>query len=202
MRIDLSNTQKMILWLKDILYLNATSSSASRRLVRRGQVYQCNFGIGVGSEMQKNRPALIVQNNPANSHSGNTIVIPITHDTSSLPCTVNITPITDDNSGATILDGQANTSNIMCVSKARLGDLICTLKTSDMKLIDEAIAKSLDLMKYYAETQTKLEKKLLYLAEVKNQRNIAQDELKAIREYLLISKNESIIDAIKQLHNC
>ena len=201
MQIDLANTQKMILWLKDKLYLNSTSSSASRRSVKRGQVYQCNFGIGVGSEMQKNRPALIVQNNPANSHSGNTIVIPITHDTSSLPCVVNITPKVND-LGETILDGQANTSNIMCVSKARLGNFICTLQTYDMKLIDEAIAKSLDLMKYYAETHTKLDKKLLYLAEVKNQRNKAQDELNEIREYLLISENSPIIDAIKQLENC
>lgn len=37
--------------------------------------------------MQKERPALIIQNNVANSRSGNTIVIPINHDNSTLPCT-------------------------------------------------------------------------------------------------------------------
>ncbi len=55
--------------------------------IKRGQVYRCNFGCGIGSEMQKERPALIIQNNVANSRLGNTIVIPINHDNSTLPCT-------------------------------------------------------------------------------------------------------------------
>ena len=89
--------------------------------------------------MQKERPALIIQNNIANSRSGNTIVIPITNDNSTLPCVANITAQTDS-MGTTILDGQANKSNIMCVSKAKLKDYICSLPMTDMKKIDKAIA--------------------------------------------------------------
>lgn len=37
--------------------------------------------------------------------------------------------------------GQANASNIMCVSKSRLGTYICDLPASDMKKVDEALAK-------------------------------------------------------------
>lgn len=59
--------------------------------IKRGPVYRCNFGCGIGNEMQKERPALIIQNNIANLRSGNTIVIPITHDNSTLPCVASIT---------------------------------------------------------------------------------------------------------------
>lgn len=100
--------------------------------IKRGQVYHCNFGCGIVSEMQEERSALIIQNNIANSRPGNTTVIPITHDNSTLPCVASITPQIDG-MGTTILDGQANTSNIMCVSKAKLKDYIYSLPMTDMK---------------------------------------------------------------------
>lgn len=90
--------------------------------------------------MQKERPALIIQNNISNSRSGNTIVIPITNDNSTLPCVANITAQTDS-IGTIILDGQANTSNIMCVSKARLKDYICSLPMTDMKKSNKPLLK-------------------------------------------------------------
>ncbi len=91
-------------------------------MVKRGQVYRCNFGIGIGSEMQKERPAIIIQNDIGNMKSGNTIVIPITHDVSTLPCVASLTPQYESDGITLKLDGQANTSNIMCVSKARIGN--------------------------------------------------------------------------------
>ena len=74
MNIELEHTQKMLDWLKTILYLDSIAKNASTRSIKRGQVYLCNFGFGIGSEMQKERPALIIQNNVANSCSSNTIV--------------------------------------------------------------------------------------------------------------------------------
>lgn len=188
MKIELSQVQKMIEWLKTKLYLDTISHSARSRLIKRGQVYRCNFGCGIGSEMQKNRPAVIIQNNVGNSRSSNTIVIPITHDTSTLPCVVNITPQTDVN-GNIVLDGQANASNMMFVSKARLGDLMGSLPKSDMKEIDEAIAKTVDLMGYYSDLTKRLNNKLDYITKLKDERNKAQDELKELRRLLELSKN-------------
>lgn len=112
MKVDITYIQDMLEWLKTKLYLNSLSGNAARRTVKRGQVYKCNFGRGIGSEMQKDRPAVIIQNDIGNMKSGNTIVIPITHDTSTLPCVANITPQTDS-MGNVILDGQANASNII-----------------------------------------------------------------------------------------
>lgn len=128
--IDLGRVQSMLEWIKTKLYLDTLSVKAKSRAVKRGQVYRCNFGCGVGSEMWKERPAVIIQNDIGNNRSGNTIVVPITHDNSELPCVADITTKTDT-SGNIILDGQANASNMMCVSKARLGDFVCTLPLSE-----------------------------------------------------------------------
>ena len=176
MKIEIEKVQKMLEWLKIKLYLDSIAQKARLRTIKRGQVYRCNFGCGIGNEMQKERPAVIVQNDIGNSHSGNTIVIPVTHDTSTLPCVANITPLTDAE-GNIILDGQANTSNMMCISKARLGDYIGTLSKVDMKEIDKAMAKTVGLMRYYSELNKQLNDKLEYISKIKENRNKAQDEL-------------------------
>ncbi len=145
--------------------------------------------------MQKERPALIIQNNIANSRSGNTIVIPIIHDNSTLPCVASITPQIDS-MGTTILDDQANTSNVMCVSKARLKDYICSLPMTDMKKIDKAIAKTVGLFSYYLDLKKRLNDKLNYIPKIKDQRNKAQDELSEIRKILELSDDISLKEYI------
>lgn len=128
----------------------------------------------------------LFKNNVANSRSGNTIVNPITHDNSTLPCVTSITPQIDS-MGTTILDGQANTSNVMCVSKARLKDYICSLPMTDMKKIDKAIAKTVGLSVYYFDLKNRLNDKLNYITKIKDQRNKAQDELSELRKILELS---------------
>lgn len=198
MRIELEQVQKMLDWVKTQLYLDTLTQRAGTRAIKRGQVYRCNFGCGIGSEMQKDRPAVVVQNDVGNKRSGNTIVIPITHDTSTLPCIANLTPQMDS-FGNIILDGQANASNMMCVSKARLGDFVCALPSSDMKSIDEAIAKTVGLMGYYANLTQKLDDKLAYIARIKDERNKAQDELASIRKELGLARDASLLDYILEM---
>lgn len=200
MKIELGQVQKMLEWLKTKLYLDSISQNARSRAIKRGQVYRCNFGCGIGSEMQKERPAVIIQNDVGNNRSGNTIVIPITHDTSTLPCVANITPLTDE-AGNVILDGQANASNMLCVSKARLGDLVGSLSKADMKKIDEAIAKTVDLMGYYSDLTKRLNDKLEYISKVKEERNNAQDELEELRKILELSQDESLKEHIVKMKN-
>lgn len=198
MRIELDHVQKMLEWLKTKIYLDSTAQNAKSRTVKRGQVYRCNFGCGIGSEMQKERPAVIIQNDVANSRSGNTIVVPITHDTSSLPCVTNITPLLDA-AGSIILDGQANASNMMCVSKARLGNYIGSLSNGDMKKIDETIAKTVNLMRYYSDLNNRLIDKLDYISRIKDERNKAQDELAELRKILKLSDEISLIEHITKI---
>ena len=65
----------------------------------------------------------------------------------------------------------------MCVSKARLGAYVGTLSASDMRAIDEAIAKTTGLMSYYADVKKQLNDKLTYIERIKAERNEAQDTL-------------------------
>ncbi len=171
---------------------------AKNRIVKRGQVYSCNFGVGIGSEMQKERPCVVIQNDIANLKSPNTIVVPITHDTSTLPC---MAPITEkhDSNGKIILDGQVNTSNVICVSKARLGDYICDLSNDDLKNVEKSLARSVGLIQHYSVLQHKLEDKLNYIEKIKNERNIVQDKLKQIKaicENVDSKQTNSILDII------
>lgn len=198
MTVDISRIQKILEWVKSQIFLDANSPNARARLVKRGQVYRCNFGCGVGSEIQKDRPAIIIQNDPSNRSSGNTIVIPVTHDNANLSCMAPLTPQYDAN-GNIILDGQANISNLMCVSKARLGDHVCDLPSADLKAIEIALAKTVDLMKYYSDIKSKYDAKLQYIEKIKTDRNAAQDELSAIRAELGISSDDSALEAIKRL---
>ena len=144
MEIDLSYVQRCLDWMKRVFYLNTTVENAKRRAVKRGCVYKCELGIGIGSEMQKERPCIVISNNGANKTSPNVILIPITHDTDPLPCLVPLKTYTDITSNI-ILDGCANTACITCVSKARLGNLITQLDKYDLKNIEDSLEVSLGM---------------------------------------------------------
>lgn len=201
MSVELSDAQKYISWMNTKSRLNAIASNAAGRFVKRGQVYWCHFGLNIGSEMSKStpRPAVIVSNFNTNRSSSNVIVVPVTHNQNQLPYLVPITPVTDTN-GDVILDGQVDTADVICVSKARLGDLITTLTTAQMKEIDESISISLDLMHYYSDEVSKYDRLTQYVAQVKEDRNKAQDALKQLRE--IVSQNgfgEKSQERIKEL---
>ena len=198
MLIEFNKVQKFLDWAKDALRLDSFVSNAQGSRVQRGQVYRCNFGIGVGSEMQKDRPAVIVQLNSLNYTSGNTIVIPITHDTGTMPCMVPITTVYESDGTTVRLDGQANTSNIACISKARLGDYVATLSGADMKAIDKALAMTAGLLPHYTDLQNKLNDKISYISRLKAERNAAQDSLEQICKKLGVSDAESAIAKLEE----
>lgn len=183
MNIDLTKTQQYLEWLKDKLFLNAIAPSAQNRIVYRGQVYQCKFGTGIGSEECKERPCVILQYNSANRTSPNTLVAPITHTTSKLPIVI---PIADkiNPSGEIILDGNVLLGNITCVSKARLGDYITTLTSDEMKSIDKAISLSLDINHYYISLQNMYNDKLQYIKKLKNNYATLQSTLDSTQQKL------------------
>lgn len=201
MSVELSNAQQFISWMNTKSYLNTIAQNAAKRFVKRGQVYWCHFGLNIGSEMSKTtpRPAVIISNFMTNKNSPNVIVVPITHNKNQLPYLVPLTPVTDA-SGNIVLDGQVDTADIICVSKARLGDLITTLSTAQMKDVDKSISISLDLTHYYTNIENKYNKLTQYVTQVKNDRNSTQDTIKQLKE--IISKNgfdESTQIKIKEL---
>lgn len=185
MSVELSNAQQFIAWIHTQSSLNAAAPNAAKRFVKRGQVYWCHFGLNIGSEMSKTtpRPAVIVSSFSINKNSPNVVVVPVTHNKAALPYLVPITPVTDAD-GNVILDGQADTADIICVSKARLGDLITTLSAPQMKNIDNSISISLNLKDYYTRAVDKYDKLAQYVAQVKAARNNAQDTLEKLKEII------------------
>ena len=61
--MSLSQYSQEIFWLDKKLYLSSLKNRVVGREIKRNEVYRCNFGIGVGSEMDKDRPAVIIQIN-------------------------------------------------------------------------------------------------------------------------------------------
>lgn len=181
MQIELDKVQELLEWMKTKLYLNTKVEQANKRFVKRGQVYNCYFGIGIGNEIQKLRPCVVLQNNIGNFKSGNVLVAPITHTFKNIP-SIKKFNVKYNNDGSVLLDGYVNISNIQCVSKSRLENYITMLSKEEMKEIDEAIAISLDLMHYYAKVKNSLEDKINYIQKIKLERNEAQDQIKELLE--------------------
>jgi mRNA interferase MazF len=199
--IDLSKTQQYLEWLKTKLFLDSNADNARKRIVKRGEVYKCNLGLGIGSEESKERPCVILQSDAGNTTSPNTIVAPITHSTSTLPVVVPITP-KYSNSGEVILDGNVLLANIVCVSKARLGDFVAKLDPLDMKAIDKAIAISLDVKKHYDKLENVLKDKLVYIDKLKEKIKVLEDKLSEkeneINRFISLKEESSIIDRVRE----
>lgn len=195
MLIELEKANKFIDWLKNMLFLNAKVKTAGKRVVFRGQVYFCELGEGIGSEESKNRPCIILQNDLGNKNSNNTIVAPITNGgaipTVCVTIPNNTYSYTDNSGNTTFLSGNILLSNIVTVSKARLGDFICNLSDDDalMKEINEKLISSVGLYRTFKklnDTITSDKKAITRLIETRNK---------------LTKENEDLINQIEKLKN-
>lgn len=122
-------------------------------IIYKYEIYWCNFGENIGSEENKIRPCVIIQNQAGNKHSPTTIVAPITNATINLPIAVQIHR--ENNSDIT---GTIDLAQIRVISKARLLGKISKLTTKESKLVDTALLKSLGLYKLLIDNQKLREK--------------------------------------------
>ena len=195
MQIDFSKTNRLIEWLKKMIYLDTTVVSAQKRVVFRGQVYFCELGEGIGSEETKERPCIIIQNNLGNKNSGNIIVAPITNGglLSSISVTIpsNKYKYTDKTGTQLYLSGNILLGNIVTVSKARLGNFIVDLskEKSLMEEIDEKIIISIGLYSKFKKLNDTISADKITIEKLKNQRNILTEELKNLKN--ILQKEES-----------
>jgi mRNA interferase MazF len=144
----LYETQNIIDSAKEQIYLQGKTHKGNRAKPRRGQVFHSHLGVGVGSEFQKRRPCVVLSNTVSNINSSVIVIAPITHTHKKYPIFV---PIEDklDTNGEVILSGYADLSNVRAISSYRLAGLICELDSGEMKQIDAAMARHLDLMHHY-----------------------------------------------------
>lgn len=123
-----------ILWFEEKYKLKFRNST-NHIVVKKGEIYYCNFGRNVGSEQDKFRPALILQNDIGNIHSTTTIVAPITDEIkATLPTHVDVKLLKPDCS----VNGLILIEQLRCVSKNRLSnrmDIIDTKSKSWNKIV-------------------------------------------------------------------
>jgi mRNA interferase MazF len=199
LNIDLEKTQNYLEWLSKKIYLDAVSDNAKKRVVKRGEVYRCSLGLGIGSEESKQRPCVVIQYDAANSASPNTIVAPITHTHSHLPVVVPITT-KQDSGGNILLDGNVLLGNIVCVSKARLGDYVTTLSTEEMDSVDEAIAISVDIKRHYDKLENIHKDKMVYVEKLKAKVGQLQNDVETQKVSLeILSELQALVGA-KDIH--
>lgn len=97
---------------------------------KRGEIWTCQLGKNIGSEENKIRPVVIIQNNTGNEISPTTIVVPISKKPKKIAVHIELR-----DSDYVLVEGESKeiTGTILCeqikvISKARLGRHIATLK--------------------------------------------------------------------------
>ena len=128
MDINLHETQNIIDATKEQIYLQGKTHTGKCAKPRRGQVFNCYLGVGVGSEFQKRRPCIVLSNTVSNINTSVVVVAPITHTHKNYPVFVPIEERRDTN-GTVVLSGYADLSNVRAISSYRLAGLVCELSS-------------------------------------------------------------------------
>jgi mRNA interferase MazF len=110
---------------------------------KRGEVFLVSFDPALGAEIQKTRPALILQNNIGNQHSPITIVAAITSNVrrEGPTCVLVNAP-----EGGLTADSVVLLNQIRSVDKRRLVKRLGGLRAATMKQVDQAVMISVGLI--------------------------------------------------------
>lgn len=112
---------------------------------KRGEIYLTALDPTIGREIQKTRPALVIQNDVTNEHSGTTIVAPITSKVRTPLSPLHILLAADDATGLSV-PSMALLNQIRTVDRRRLVKRLGAVDAQTMELVNEAIEISLGLI--------------------------------------------------------
>ena len=106
--------------------------------MNRGEVWWIRFDPSVGGEIQKTRPAIILSNDRSNKYLNRVQVIPLTSKVEQLyPSEVFV-----------MIEGKkakALADQLTTVSKLRFANMIGKLSDSDLRAVEAAVKRQLDL---------------------------------------------------------
>ncbi|WP_155241978.1 type II toxin-antitoxin system PemK/MazF family toxin [Clostridium pasteurianum] len=117
-------------WNMDKIAIIGNVDLSNRIKPRRGEIWTCQLGKNIGSEENKIRPAIIIQNNTGNDRGPTTIIVPISNRPKKIATHIEI-----KKNDYKLVEGEKNliTGTILCeqikvVSKVRLGRHVATLE--------------------------------------------------------------------------
>ena len=113
---------------------------------KRGEIYLTALDPTVGREIQKTRPALIIQNDVSNRLSDITIVAPITSTVRFPLSPVHVLLAADASTGLSVTS-VALFNQIRAVDRIRLVKRLGTVDGATLERVDEAIKISLGLVR-------------------------------------------------------
>jgi len=114
---------------------------------RRGEIYLTALDATLGREIQKTRPALIIQNDVSNRLSGITIVAPITS-TVRFPLNPIHVLLAADRATGLSVTSVAVFNQIRAVDRVRLVKRLGSVDAKTLARVDEAIKMSLGLIPF------------------------------------------------------
>lgn len=115
------------------------------RELKRGEIYYIDLGTNRGSEVNKKRPCIIIQNDTGNKYSPTTIVLPITKGgKSSIPTHVELKPWMILYKNATI-QGSILAEQVRTVDKCRIGNRVGKLSSKALSVVNEKIMFSVGI---------------------------------------------------------
>jgi mRNA interferase MazF len=114
------------------------------KVVRRGEIYLVSFDPTLGAEIQKTRPALVVQNDIANRYSPITIVVAITSTIDTRPRPTKVLVRAPE--GGLSVDSMVLLNQIRSVDKQRLLKRLGKLSPSTMEDVNRALLISFGLV--------------------------------------------------------
>ena len=120
--------------------------TAQSRYPKRGEIYLTALDPTLGREIQKTRPALIIQNDVSNRLSGITIVAPITSTVRFPLNPVHALLAADKNTGL-LVTSVALLNQIRAVDRVRLIKRLGVVDAETMEQVDEAIKISLGIIR-------------------------------------------------------
>lgn len=144
---SISKIYKYAEWVNQSMCMNDRISLRANILPKRGEIWTCELGENVGSEENKIRPVIIIQNDTGNQNAPTTIIVPISNRPKKIAVHISILSgdfdlIRDEKMEIT---GTVLVEQIRVVSKARLGRHVASLNNNFMKLLNSKIKISLEL---------------------------------------------------------
>ena len=125
----------------------ATHSSVLKEKItfpRRGEIYLLNFDPTMGHEIQKTRPAVVIQNNISNQYSPMTIVAALSSQFSDPPFPREV--IVEAAETGLPKRSAVVVNQIRSVDRKRLGRKLGQLSSASMHRVDESLKISLSLI--------------------------------------------------------